>query len=274
MGKLSGQRLEIHHDKGKSQIPVYTNLSETDMTIAVIPSRYGSSRFEGKPLALVYGKPMIQRVYEQTQKSKAVSKTIVATDDERIFKTVEHFGGIAVMTSDECRSGTDRVAQAADILNLGADDIIVNIQGDQPVFNPLTIDEMISPFSHDPALVMSTLAFKIKDEREITDPKDVKVTFDNNGFALYFSRAQIPYPRDLETKADFYKHLGFYAYKKSFLDTLVTLPTGTCEHIEKLEQLRVLEFGYRIKVVITQYDSPEIDLPCDIKRIEAKLLHS
>jgi 3-deoxy-manno-octulosonate cytidylyltransferase (CMP-KDO synthetase) len=244
------------------------------MTIAVIPSRYGSSRFEGKPLALVYGKPMIQRVYEQTQKSKAVSKTIVATDDERIFKTVEHFGGIAVMTSDECRSGTDRVAQAADILNLGADDIIVNIQGDQPVFNPLTIDEMISPFSHDPALVMSTLAFKIKDEREITDPKDVKVTFDNNGFALYFSRAQIPYPRDLETKADFYKHLGFYAYKKSFLDTLVTLPTGTCEHNEKIEQLRELEFGYRIKVVITQYDSPEIDLPCDIKRIEAKLLHS
>jgi len=244
------------------------------MTIAVIPSRYGSSRFKGKPLALVAGKPMIQRVYEQTQKSPAVSKTIVATDDERIFKAVEDFGGIAVMTSEECRSGTDRVAQTADILNLGPDDIVVNIQGDQPVFNPFTIDEMISPFSYDPDLVMSTLAFKIKDEREITDPKDVKVTVDNNGFALYFSRAQIPYPRDPETKVDYYKHLGFYAYKKSFLDKLVALPTGTCEHIEKLEQLRVLEFGYRIKVVITQYDSPEIDLPCDIKRIEKKLLKS
>ena len=242
------------------------------MTIAIIPSRYGSSRFEGKPLALVAGKSMIQRVYEQAQKSLAVSKTIVATDDERIFNAVEAFGGHAVMTSDTCRSGTDRVAETTDILNLGPDEIIVNIQGDQPVFNPLTIDEMIAPFSDDPDLVMSTLAFKIKDKREITDPKDVKVTFDHNGFALYFSRAQIPYPRDKETKVDFYKHLGFYAYKKSFLDKLVALPTGTCEHVEKLEQLRVLEFGYQIKVVITEYDSLEIDLPEDIKRIEAKLL--
>jgi 3-deoxy-manno-octulosonate cytidylyltransferase (CMP-KDO synthetase) len=272
MGKLPGQRLENHHDKGKSKVPVPENLDETAMTIAVIPARYGSSRLEGKPLALIAGKPMIQRVYEQAQKSQAISKTIVATDDERILKVVEDFGGLAVMTSDICRSGTDRVAQTAEMLNLGPDDIVVNIQGDQPVFNPVTIDELIAPFSHDPDLVMSTLAFKIKDKREITDPKDVKVTFDNNGFALYFSRAQIPYPRDPATRADFYKHLGFYAYKKSFLTTLVSLPTGTCEQVEKLEQLRVLEFGYRIKVVITPHDSPEIDLPEDIKRIEAKLL--
>ncbi len=244
------------------------------MTIAIIPSRYGSSRFEGKPLALVAGKTMIQRVYEQAQKSKAVSKTVVATDDDRILSAVESFGGQAVMTSDTCRSGTDRVAETTGILNIEPDEIIINIQGDQPVFNPLTIDEMISPFANDPELVMSTLAFKIKDKREITDPKDVKVTFDQNGFALYFSRAQIPYPRDKKTKVDFYKHLGFYAYKKRFLDKLVALPTGTCENIEKLEQLRVLEFGYRIKVVITKYDSLEIDLPCDIKRIEAKLLKS
>jgi len=242
------------------------------MTIAIIPSRYGSSRFEGKPLALVAGKTMIQRVYEQAQKSKAVSKTVVATDDDRILSAVESFGGQAVMTSDTCRSGTDRVAETTDILNIEPDEIIINIQGDQPVFNPLTIDEMISPFADDPELVMSTLAFKIKDKREITDPKDVKVTFDHNGFAMYFSRAQIPYPRDKETTVDFYKHLGFYAYKKNFLDKLVALPTGTCENIEKLEQLRVLEFGYRIKVVITKYDSLEIDLPCDIKRIEETLL--
>lgn len=239
------------------------------MTIAIIPSRYGSSRLEGKPLALIAGKSMIQRVYEQAQKSKAISQTIVATDDERIIKAVNAFGGKAVMTSDDCRSGTDRVAQTAQIMGLGPDEIIVNIQGDQPVFNPLTIDELIAPFTADPELVMSTLAFKIQDTREITDPKDVKVTFDNNQFALYFSRAQIPYPRDPGTKADFYKHLGFYAYKKSFLDKMVTLPTGTCEQVEKLEQLRVLEFGYKIKVVITPYDSPEIDLPEDIKRIEA-----
>ena len=242
------------------------------MTIAIIPSRYGSSRFEGKPLALVAGKSMIQRVYEQAQKAQAVSKTIVATDDKKIFNAVEAFGGHAVMTSTACRSGTDRVAETANTLALDPNEIIVNIQGDQPIFNPLTIDEMIAPFSDDPDLVMSTLAFKIKDKREITDPKDVKVTFDHNGFALYFSRAQIPYPRDKDTKADFYKHLGFYAYKKSFLDKLVTLPTGTCEHVEKLEQLRVLEFGYKIKVVITEHDSPEIDLPEDIKRIEATLL--
>ncbi len=241
------------------------------MTTAVIPSRYGSSRFEGKPLSLVAGKPMIQRVYEQAEKSKAVSKTIVATDDKRIFDAVKAFGGKAVMTSDKCRSGTDRVAQTADILNLDPDDIIINIQGDQPIFNPETLEEMIAPFENDPGLVMSTLAFKIQDKREITDPKDVKVSFDNNKFAMYFSRAQIPFPRDKDTNAEFYKHLGFYAYKKKFLDKLVNLPTGTCEHIEKLEQLRVLEFGYKIKVVITQYDSPEIDLPEDIKRIEAKL---
>lgn len=242
------------------------------MTIAVIPSRYGSSRFEGKPLALIAGKSMIQRVYEQTRKSDVVSKTVVATDDQRIFNAVEAFGGHAVMTSEACRSGTDRVAQTADILKLGPDDIVINIQGDQPVFHPGIIDELISPFSDDPGLVMSTLAFKIQDKREITDPKDVKVVFDNHGFALYFSRAQIPFPRDGETTADYYKHLGFYAYKKGFLDTLISLPTGMCEHVEKLEQLRVLEYGFRIKVVVTAHDSPEIDLPEDIKRIEAKLV--
>ncbi len=244
------------------------------MTIAVIPSRYGSSRLEGKPLSLIAGKSMIQRVYEQAQKSNAVSKTIVATDDERIVKAVEDFGGLAVMTSDKCRSGTDRVAETAEILGLSSDEIVINIQGDQPIFNPLTIDEMVEPFTKDSDLLMSTLAFKIIDKREITDPKDVKVTFNHKGFALYFSRAQIPFPRDGETDTDFYKHLGFYAYKKSFLDKLVNLPTGTCENIEKLEQLRVLEYGYPIKVVITEYDSPEIDLPEDIKRIEAKIFNS
>ncbi len=244
------------------------------MTLAVIPSRYGSSRFQGKPLALIAGKPMIQRVYEQAKQSAAVTQVVVATDDERIYKAVKDFGGHAVMTSEACRSGTDRVAETAEILGLSPDDLVVNIQGDQPVFNPLTIDELISPFGPDPDLLMSTLAFKIVDEREITDPKDVKVTFDTNGFALYFSRAQIPFPRDPDTRADFYKHLGFYAYKKKFLDTLVTLPTGICENVEKLEQLRVLEYGYRIKVVVTPYDSPEIDLPVDLKRIETRLLQS
>ncbi len=242
------------------------------MTLAVIPSRYGSSRFEGKPLALIAGKPMIRRVYEQALKSKAVNQVVVATDDERIVRAVTDFGGRAVMTSSACRSGTDRVAEAADMLGLSPEDTVINIQGDQPVFNPLSLDDLLSPFARDPGLLMSTLACHIVDEREITDPKDVKVVFDHQGFALYFSRAQIPFPRDAAPLPTYYKHLGFYAYKKKFLDILVTLPTGTCESVEKLEQLRVLEYGHRIKVVLTPHDSPEIDLPMDIQRIEAKLL--
>ncbi len=244
------------------------------MPVAVIPARFGSSRLEGKPLANIAGKSMIRRVYEQTQKSSVVTRTIVATDDERIVRAVEAFGGEALMTSDTCRSGTDRVAETADILGLSGEDILINIQGDQPVFDPRCLDYMIRPFDTDKELVMSTLAFKIEDEREITDPKDVKVTFDRNGFALYFSRAQIPFPRDGQSNVDYYKHLGFYAYTRKFLDKIVSLPTGTCEDVEKLEQLRVLEYGYPIKVVVSPYDSPEIDLPEDIQRIEARLLAS
>lgn len=244
------------------------------MTTAIIPSRWGSSRFEGKPLALVAGIPMIQRVCQQAGKSDTVTRVVVATDDTRIFQAVDAFGGEAVMTSGTLRSGTDRVARTADLLDLPPDEIVINIQGDQPVFVPRVLDELIAPFESDPDLLMSTLAYKIHDPREITDPKDVKVCFDRNGFALYFSRAQIPYPRDNQPHAVFYKHLGFYAYTKSFLDIFVSLPTGRCEEVEKLEQLRALEFGYPIKVVVTEFDSPEIDLPEDIKRMEKTLLQS
>ncbi|NWH04431.1 3-deoxy-manno-octulosonate cytidylyltransferase [Desulfobacter latus] len=241
------------------------------MPIAVIPARFGSSRLGGKPLVSIAGKPMIQRVFEQSQKSSVVTKTIVATDDERIVRAVNAFGGDAVMTSDTCRSGTDRVAETAKILGAADKDIIINIQGDQPVFNPKSLEDLIRPFDEDPGLAMSTLAYKIKDPREITDPKDVKVVFNRQGFAMYFSRAQIPFPRDGQTDVDYYKHLGFYAYTKAFLDQIVTLDSGTCEQVEKLEQLRVLEYGYPIRVAVTQYDSPEIDLPEDIERVEAGL---
>ena len=238
------------------------------MPIAIIPSRYGSSRLQGKSLVPIAGKPMIQRVYEQAQKSVVVTDVWVATDDRRIVAAVEAFGGNALMTSDTCRSGTDRVAETANSLRLATDDIIINIQGDQPVFDPRSLDDLISPFDIDPGVAMSTLAFKIRNPREITDPKDVKVIFDAKGNALYFSRAQIPFPRDAGTDTDYYKHLGFYAYKKSFLDRFVTLPTSRCEAVEKLEQLRALEYGYPIKVVVTRFDSPEIDLPEDIVRVE------
>ena len=248
------------------------------MTIAIIPSRFGSSRFRGKPLALIAGKSMIQRVYEQAARSKSISKVIVATDDKKIFELVKSFNGQAIMTSSDLRSGTDRVAKAADLLKLDSDEIIVNIQGDQPVFNSMVIDELVLPFEQDNKIEMATLACKItqnqndKNSRKfadkISDPKNVKVIFDKNRFAIYFSRAQIPFSRDKDTKVDYYKHLGFYAYKKSFLDKISTLESGKYENIEKLEQLRVLEAGYKIKVSITDDDAPGVDVPEDIKKIE------
>ncbi len=241
------------------------------MPIAIIPSRYGSSRLQGKPLIPIAGRPMIQRVYERAQKSPVVSDVWVATDDPRIVAAVKGFGGNAVMTSDTCRSGTDRVAETANILKLAPDEIVINIQGDQPVFDPRSLNDLIAPFHREPDLQMSTLAFRIKNPREITDPKDVKVIFDIRGNALYFSRAQIPFPRDADTDTQYYKHLGFYAYKKSFLDHFVTLPTGRCEAVEKLEQLRALEHGFSIHVALTAFDSPEIDLPEDILRVESLL---
>lgn len=242
------------------------------MPVAVIPARFGSNRLEGKPLREIAGKPMIQRVYELAKKAAVVTRTVVATDDERIARAVERFGGEALMTSDTCRSGTDRVAETAATLGLGPKEILINIQGDQPMFDPRCLDHMIRPFKTETGLVMSTLAFKIQEEREITNPKDVKVVFNRNGDALYFSRAQIPFPRDGQKDVDYYKHLGFYAYTREFLDRIITLPTGTCENVEKLEQLRILEAGFRIRVVITPYDSPEVDLPQDIERIEKRLL--
>ena len=241
------------------------------MTTAIIPSRFGSARFKGKPLALICGKPMIQRVYEQALKAKNISRVVVATDDSKIFDMVKSFDGEVVMTSDILRSGTDRVAEAANILGLNTDEIVVNIQGDQPTFNSNVLDELILPFSEDKNIDMATLAFKIINKEEITNPKDVKVIFDQNNFAIYFSRAQIPYPRDNDSTTDYYKHLGFYAYKKSFLDTISTLESGNYENIEKLELLRVLEAGFKIKISVTEYDAPGVDIPEDIKKVEQYL---
>jgi len=241
------------------------------MSIAVIPSRFASKRFNGKPLAPIAGKPMIQRVYEQAIKAKNIERVIVATDDDRILELVQGFGGEAIMTSANLRSGTDRVAETASLLNLDPDEVIVNIQGDQPLFEYECLDQLVAPFQADSELAMSTLAVKLKDKDAAQDPGNVKVTFDKNGFALYFSRSPIPYVRDEGTPADIYKHLGFYAYKKKFLDTIAALPHSTLESVEKLEQLRVLEYGYRIKVVITAHDSPSVDRPEDIPPIEKRI---
>jgi len=195
----------------------------------------------------------------------------VATDDSRIRDAVHRFGGNVIMTSSTCRSGTDRVAEAAERLGLDSKDVVVNIQGDQPLVDPRCFDAVVKPFYDDPAVRMSTLAFAIVDKREITDPKDVKVTFDNNGDALYFSRATIPHGRDGANGYEIYKHLGVYAYTQEFLKCFRGLSPGRLEAIEKLEQLRAMEHGYRIRVVVTPYDSPEVDLPVDIQRIEERM---
>ena len=239
-------------------------------TVVIIPSRYGSTRFEGKPLALISGKPMIQWVYERAAGAENVDTVVVATDDARIVSAVNRFGGNTILTDAENRSGTDRAAEAADKLNLAADDIVVNIQGDQPCIHPACIQEVTAPLRANPENQMSTLAFKIVRAEEITNPKDVKVTFDTLGNALYFSRAAIPFARDADTVFDTYKHLGVYAYTRRFLDIFRNLPDGRLENIEKLEQLRAMEYGYRIQVVITEHDSAEVDIPEDIPRIEAQ----
>lgn len=236
--------------------------------IAIIPSRYGSTRFEGKPMAPICGKAMIQHVYEAASRATHIDGVAVATDDQRIFDAVTRFGGRAIMTSGDHRSGTDRAAEAARHLGLAAEDIVINVQGDQPLIDPRCLDEVVAPLVSDPALGMSTLAFRIVNPKEYLDPKDVKVVLDINGDALYFSRAPIPFGRDKDEEFDSYKHLGVYAYRRSFLEVFLNLPMGRLERIEKLEQLRALEYGHRVRVVVTAYDSPEVDLPSDIIRIE------
>jgi len=235
--------------------------------VCIIPSRYESSRFPGKPLADLCGKPMIQHVYERVAKAQAVPYVAVATDDERIFTAVKKFGGNVVMTSATHRSGTDRISEAVKSLNLSADAIVVNIQGDQPIFEPVQVDEVIQPLIDDPAVVMSTLIYKIILDEEISHPHAVKVVFDSENNALYFSRATIPYVRDKKLKTDYYKHHGIYAYRRDFLDTFTKLPEGKLEKLEALEQLRALEYGYKIKVVITPYDSVEVDNQQELERV-------
>ena len=241
--------------------------------IAIIPARYHSNRFEGKPLAPILGKPMIQHVVERAWQVDLLSRVVVATDDNKIAEAVKSFGGEVVMTRPDHATGTDRLAEAADLIDISEHDIVVNIQGDQPLFPTEVIEQVAGPMLEDPALPMSTLIYKIVRPEEIDDPNHVKTVFDRNGNALYFSRASIPFQRnpDESGKPTYYKHLGFYAYRKGFLLTFVSLPEGEWERFEKLEQLRALEYGYTIRVVLTEYDSIEVDTPKDIERVEELL---
>jgi len=236
--------------------------------ICIIPSRYESTRFPGKPLADLWGKPMIQHVYERVLMAKTVSYAAVATDDERICEAVRKFGGHAVMTSAAHRSGTDRIAEAVSKIDQTDMSVVVNIQGDQPLFEPYQIDEVAKPLLDDPAIPMSTLIYKIQRDEEITHPNAVKVVFDRDHYAIYFSRATIPYVRDRGNRASYYKHHGIYAYRRDFLEIFTQLPEGVLEKLEALEQLRALEHGYKIKVVETLYDSVEVDTPQELERVK------
>ena len=235
--------------------------------VCIIPSRYESTRFPGKPLADLAGKPMIQHVYERVLKAGSVSFAAVATDDERIFEAVRAFGGRAVMTSPRHRSGTDRIAEAVETMGLRDDDIVVNVQGDQPLFEPSQVDEVVGPLLQDVSIPMCTLIYRIVRDEEIAHPNAVKTVFDRNHFALYFSRATIPFVRDAFRKAEYFKHHGIYAYRRHFLRTFTSLPEGILERLEALEQLRALENGYPIKVVVTSHDSVEVDTPVELERV-------
>jgi len=239
--------------------------------VAIIPCRYDSKRFQGKPLMAILGKPMVQWVYERAEEADIITDVFVATDDERICRSVQGFGGQVLMTAAGHRSGSDRVAEAAGSLHLKKQDVVINIQGDQPAFDPQCLLEIVSPLKENPGLDMSTLICRIKDADEVQDPNCVKCVFDSEGFALYFSRSPIPLNRDESVPCDVYKHLGIYAFRKGFLDRFALLPKGELEEIEKLEQLRVLEHGYRIKVVETVHDSKAVDRPDDMKKLEAIL---
>lgn len=227
----------------------------------------------GKPLALIAGKPIIQHVFQRSKECPELDEIYVATDDLRIYECVNEFGGHAIMTNEGHQSGTDRIAEAAEKINLADRDIVVNIQGDQPIFQPSILSDLIQALIEDPAIHMSTLMYKIKDDQELHDTNKVKVVVNNNGYAIYFSRLPIPFYRDEKSKAIHYKHLGLYAYRKEFLLSFTNLSYGLLEEAEKLEQLRVLEHGFRIKVVETAFDSIEVDTPEDIKMVEQKLLY-
>ena len=249
----------------------YTIMSEKKtQVVAIIPARYDSNRFPGKPLAPIAGKPMIQHVMERAASVSMLSRVAVATDDTRIGECVEKFGGEWVMTGKNHVSGSDRLAEAAELLELDDEDVVVNIQGDQPLFAEKIVEQVARPLLDDPDLPMSTLIYRIIRAEEIHDPNHVKTVFDNRFNALYFSRSPIPFQRNPEEaeQPTYYKHLGFYGYRKKFLTTFVGLPEGEWEKFEKLEQLRALEYGYKIRVTITEHDSIEVDTPADLERVE------
>jgi 3-deoxy-manno-octulosonate cytidylyltransferase (CMP-KDO synthetase) len=231
--------------------------------LGVIPARFSSSRFPGKVLARIGSKTMLQLVYERASAARYLTRTLIATDDERIREVARSFGALVRMTRPDHLSGTDRVAEVASAEDAA---IVVNIQGDEPLIDPAAIDAAILPLAHDPEIVMGTLKKKIEDPREVGDPNVVKVVTNHAGDAVYFSRCPIPYSRDGLPTAH-YKHVGLYVYRRDFLLGYPALPVGPLEQAERLEQLRALENGYPVRVVETDYESLGVDTPQDLEKV-------
>lgn len=234
--------------------------------VAIIPARYESTRFPGKSLALIDGKPMVQHVYERTRGAVGVEHVLVATDDARIADVVRDFGGTVRMTARHHLSGTDRIAEVAADLDV---DIVVNVQGDLPFLAPHMVDAAVGPMRDDRALPMATLKVAIRDAAEIANPNVVKVVTDREGYALYFSRSPLPFWREPAGDVLGYRHIGLYAYRRDFLLTFAQLAPTPLEEAERLEQLRALEWGFRIKVVETEDAGVEVDTPQDLERARA-----
>lgn len=238
------------------------NSIQSNKVVIIIPARYASTRLEGKPLCKVCDKPIIQWVYERAKKSKSASDVVVATDDERIFDAVKAFGGKVVMTSTEHKCGSDRLVEV--VKKDETIDIIVNVQGDEPLIRPESIDEAVRVLLNDNSADISTLIREINDEAEFNNPNVVKVVFDNNNNALYFSRSPVPFMRN-KGKAQAFGHIGLYVYKRESLLKMSVLPQSDLELAESLEQLRALQNGMKIKVAKVDYKPVGIDTPSDLE---------
>jgi 3-deoxy-manno-octulosonate cytidylyltransferase (CMP-KDO synthetase) len=234
--------------------------------VAIVPARYESTRLPGKPLALIDGKPMIQHVYERTRAVALVERVLVATDDARIADAVRGFGGDVVLTSRTHQSGTDRIAEVAADLDAA---IVVNVQGDLPFLNPETLGAAVALVQDDSALPMATVKTPIYEPSEMTNPNVVKVVTDRDGYALYFSRSPLPHRRTPAAGILGYRHIGLYAYRREFLLTYARLAPTPLERAESLEQLRALEWGFRIRVAETPTAGVEVDTPEDLERARA-----
>ena len=231
--------------------------------LGVIPARYASTRLEGKPLKDIHGHTMIEWVYKRA-KNSSLDEVVVATDDEKIYDEVTGFGGKAIMTRKDHPNGTSRIAEVAE--SYSDFDVIINIQGDEPLIEGEMIDSLILPFREEVDLVMATLKHKMDTIEEVENPNNVKVVTDMNDYAIYFSRSPIPYPRTLDMD-NYYKHVGIYGYKRDFVMEYATMDSTPLEVSESLEQLRVLENGYRIKVLDTPFKIVGVDTPEDLEKV-------